>query len=58
MLLISELRRQKHLGLCDFEASLVYTISSRTVRATLRDPVLKGRRKKEREKRVRERKKD
>jgi hypothetical protein len=34
----------------EFEASLVYTVSSRTARATQRNPVLKDKNKKEREK--------
>jgi hypothetical protein len=31
---IPELRRQREVGLCEFEASLVYIVSSRTARAT------------------------
>ena len=34
-------RRQKQVDLCEFEASLVYRTSSRTARATERDPILK-----------------
>jgi hypothetical protein len=37
--LIPALRRQKQMDLCKFEASLVYRVSSRTARATQRDPV-------------------
>jgi hypothetical protein len=32
--LISALRRQKQVGLCEFEASMVYKASSRIARAT------------------------
>jgi hypothetical protein len=35
-------RRQRQVDLCEFEASLVYKVRSRTVRATQRNPVLKG----------------
>jgi hypothetical protein len=35
------LSRQRQADLCDFEASLVYRVSSRTARATQRNPVLK-----------------
>ena len=41
MPVISVLGRQRQAGLCEFKASLVYRSSSRTVRATQRDPVLK-----------------
>ena len=42
MPLIPALRRQRQVDLCEFEASLVYRASSRTVRAvTQRNPVLK-----------------
>ena len=44
------LRRQKQGDLCEFEANLVYKVSSRTVKATQRNPVLK-RKKKEGKKR-------
>ena len=37
MPLISALRRQRQEDLCEFKASLVYTMSSRTARATERD---------------------
>jgi hypothetical protein len=35
------LKRQKQEDLCKFEASLVYKVSSRTARATQRNPVSK-----------------
>ena len=35
------LRRQRQGDPCEFEASLVYRVSSRTARATQRNPVLK-----------------
>ena len=38
--LIPALRRQRDL--CEFQASLVYRVSSRTARATQRNPVLKN----------------
>jgi hypothetical protein len=34
MLLIPAFRRQRQVDLCEFEVSLVYTVSSRTARAT------------------------
>jgi hypothetical protein len=37
----SDKRRQKQVDLCEFEASLVYRMSSRTARATERNPVWK-----------------
>ena len=37
MPLIQALRRQRQADLCEFKASLVYTMSSRTARATERD---------------------
>ena len=41
--LIQELRRQRQANLCEFEASLVYRVSSRTARAvTQRNPVSKN----------------
>jgi hypothetical protein len=41
--LISTLRRQSQVDLCEFKASLVYKASSKTVRAvTQRNPVLKN----------------
>ena len=39
MTLISALRRQKQLDLCEFEASLVHRASSRPARATQKNPV-------------------
>jgi hypothetical protein len=35
------LRMQRQLGLCEFEASLVYRVSSRTASTTQRNPVSK-----------------
>ena len=40
--LISALGRQKQVDLCEFEASLAYRVSSRTVRDTQRNPVSKN----------------
>ena len=40
--LIPVLGRQKQADLCEFKASLVYRVSSRTVKATQRSPVLKN----------------
>ena len=37
--LIPALRRQTQADLCEFEASLVYRVSSRTARAAQRNPV-------------------
>jgi hypothetical protein len=39
--LIPAVRRQRQVDVCEFEASLVYRVSSRTARATERNPVLK-----------------
>jgi hypothetical protein len=39
--LIPALVRQRQVDLSEFEASLVYRVSSRTARATQRNPVLK-----------------
>jgi hypothetical protein len=39
--LIPALGKQRQSDLCDFKASLVYRVSSRTARATQRNPVLK-----------------
>jgi hypothetical protein len=39
--LIPALRRQKQADLCKFETSLIYKESSRTARATQRNPVSK-----------------
>jgi hypothetical protein len=33
------LGKQRQADLCEFEASLVYRVSSRTARATLRNPI-------------------
>jgi Tfp pilus assembly protein PilP len=41
MPLISEARRQSQVDLCEFKASLVYRVSSRTARTSWRDPVSK-----------------
>jgi hypothetical protein len=41
-----ELQRQKQEDLGEFKASLAYRVSSRTARATQRNPVLKSRNKK------------
>jgi hypothetical protein len=43
--LIPALRRQKQVDLCELEASLVYRFSSRTAKATQRNPVLKNKNK-------------
>jgi len=40
--LISVLRRQRKVDLCEFEASLIYIASFRTARGTQRNPVLKN----------------
>jgi hypothetical protein len=42
MSLVSALGSQKQEYLCEFEASLVYQVSSRTARARQRSPVLKN----------------
>ena len=34
--------RQRQVDLCEFEASLVYRVSSRTTKAIQRNPVLKN----------------
>ena len=44
------LRRQWQVDLCESEASLVYRASSRTARATQRNPFLEKKKKKEKEK--------
>jgi hypothetical protein len=36
------LGRQRQVDLCEFEASLVYRVSSKTTKATQKDPVLKN----------------
>ena len=40
-ILIPAFGRQRQADLCEFETSLVYRASSRTARATQRNPVLK-----------------
>jgi hypothetical protein len=42
MPLILELRRQRQADLCEFETILIYRVSSRPSRATLRNPVSKS----------------
>jgi hypothetical protein len=42
MPLIPALRRQRWVDLCEFEASLVYGVGSRTAKATQRNPVSKN----------------
>jgi hypothetical protein len=42
MLLIPALRRQKQADLCEFEASLVYKMNSRTARAVHRNHILEN----------------
>ena len=46
MPLIPALRRLKQVDLCEFKASLVYRVSSRTARAIQRNPVSKKNQKK------------
>ena len=45
MPLIPALGRQRQVELCEFEASLVYRVSSRIARATQRNPVLRKKKK-------------
>ena len=45
MTLIPALVRQRQADLCEFKASLVYRVSSRTGKATQRNPVLKKKKK-------------
>ena len=45
--LIPALGRQRQANLCEFEASLVYKINSRTARATQRNPVSNQKEKKD-----------
>jgi hypothetical protein len=45
MPLIPAFRRQRQVDLCEFKASLVYRASSRTARATQRNPVSKKKKK-------------
>jgi hypothetical protein len=49
--LIPALRRQRQVSLCEFKASLVYSLSSRKARATQRNPVKKKKKKKKRKER-------
>lgn len=42
MPLIPTLRRERQVGLCDLEASLVYRVTSKTAKATQGNPVLKN----------------
>ena len=42
MPLIPALGRQRQADVCEYEASLVYRASSRTIKATLRNPVMKN----------------
>ena len=49
--MIPALRRLKQVDLCKFKASLVYRVSSRIVRATQRNPVLKEQKTNEQKKR-------
>ena len=49
MPLIPALRRQKQVDLCEFYASLVNRVSSRTARVTRRNPVSRKMKKRERE---------
>jgi len=60
MSLIPVLGRQRQVDLCEFEASLLYRMSSKTARTTQRNPVskkkLRRRRKRRRRRRRRRRK--
>jgi capsid protein len=51
--LIPALGRESQVDLCEFEASLVYRVSSRTARATQRNPVLKNKTKQKKERKQR-----
>ena len=42
MPLVPALGRQRQVGLCEFKAIMVYRASSRTARATQRNPVSKN----------------
>ena len=44
--MIPVLGRQRQVGFCEFQASLVYRVSSGTARATQRNPVSKNKEKK------------
>ena len=50
MNLIPVHRRQRQVILCEFEASLIYRVSSRTARAPLRNPISERQKKKKKEK--------
>ena len=51
MPLVPALGRQRQVDHCEFEASLIYKLSSRTVRAvTQRNPILKKQKEKQEEK--------
>ena len=52
------LEMQRQVDLCKFEVSLVYRASSKTARATQRNPVLIKKERKEERKREREREKE
>jgi hypothetical protein len=52
--LIPALGRQKGRWISEFEASLVYKVSSRTARGTQRNPVLKNKTKKQANKKKRQ----
>jgi hypothetical protein len=54
---ISGLRRQREEELCEFEASLVYIVSSRASRPTQRNPVPKTKKKKKKKKKTKKTKK-
>jgi len=43
---IPALGRQRQAHLCEFKSTLLYRVSSRTARATQRNPVLKNKQKK------------
>ena len=50
--------RSRGRWISEFEASLVYKVSSRTARATQRNPVLKNQKKKKKKKKERKKEKD
>lgn len=51
-LLILALRRHRQTDLSEFEASLVYRVSSRTARAIQRNPALKSKKKTRKEEKI------
>jgi hypothetical protein len=55
--LIPAFRKQRQVGLYEFQASLLYRVSSRTSRATQRNPVTKKERRRRRRRRKRRRRK-